>query len=248
MAELFGKETGCTKGKGGSMHYFSKEHNFYGGHGIVGAQVPLGAGMAFADKYNKTGRVTVCFFGDGAMWQGAVHETFNMASLWKLPVVFICENNGYAMGTSVKRSASNQEIWEFGKAYEMPCKAVDGMSVEEVYKEVSTAVEHARKGNGPSFLEIRTYRYKGHSMSDPQKYRTKEEVEEYKLKDPIEQVRKTILDKKYASDKDLEKIDDEVKQEVDACVEFAENSNFPDNSELYKDIYKQEDYPFLVDY
>lgn len=248
MAELYGKETGCTKGKGGSMHYFSKEHNFFGGHGIVGAQVPLGAGIAFADKYQKNKRVTVCFFGDGAMWQGAVHETFNMASLWKLPVVFICENNGYAMGTSVKRSASNQEIWEFGKAYDMPSRAVDGMSVEEVYNEVGTAVEHARKGNGPTFLEVRTYRYKGHSMSDPQKYRSKDEVEEYKKKDPIEMVKKTIIDKKYASAKDLEKVDEEVKKEVDECVEFAENSNFPDNSEMYKDIYKQEDYPFLVDY
>ena len=248
MAELYGKSTGCSGGKGGSMHYFSKEHNFYGGHGIVGAQVPLGAGIAFADKYQKNKRVTVCFFGDGAMWQGAIHETFNLASLWKIPVVFVCENNGYAMGTSVERAASNMEMYEFGNTYGIPSRPVDGMSVEAVYNEMSAAVEHARKGNGPSFLEVRTYRYKGHSMSDPQKYRSKDEVNEYKKLDPIEQVKATILKNKYATEAAIEKVNDEIKAEVDACVEFAENSPFPDNSEVYKDIYKQEDYPFLMDY
>jgi pyruvate dehydrogenase E1 component alpha subunit len=194
MAELDGKATGCSKGKGGSMHMFSKEHNFFGGHGIVGGQIPLGAGIAFADMYRGGKQVTVCYMGDGAVRQGALHEAFNMAMIWKLPVIFICENNGYAMGTSVKRTTNVMDIWKLGLAYDMPSKEVDGMNCESVHEAISEAVDRGRKGEGPTFLEIRTYRYRGHSMSDPAKYRTKEEVEEYKQQDPIEQVRKIILD------------------------------------------------------
>ena len=193
MAELYGKVTGCSKGKGGSMHMFSKEHNFFGGHGIVGGQIPLGAGIAMADQYNGNEHVTLCYMGDGAVRQGALHETFNMAMLWKLPVIFICENNGYAMGTSVQRTTNVMDIHKIGEAYEMPNAAVDGMQPETVHEAIAQAADHARKGEGPTFLEIRTYRFRGHSMSDPAKYRTKEEVEEYKQRDPLERVKATIL-------------------------------------------------------
>jgi pyruvate dehydrogenase E1 component alpha subunit len=182
MAELYGKVTGCSKGKGGSMHMFSAEHRFFGGHGIVGGQIPLGAGIAFAEQYNGTDHVCVCYMGDGAVRQGSLNETFNMAMLWKLPVIFVCENNGYAMGTSVARTTNVQDIYKIGLAYDMPSEPVDGMSCEAVHKSMDKAIDRARKGEGPTFLEIRTYRYKGHSMSDPAKYRSKEEVEEYKIK------------------------------------------------------------------
>lgn len=247
MAELFGKATGCTKGKGGSMHFFSKEHNFYGGHGIVGAQIGLGAGIAFADQYLGKDNVTICFFGDGAARQGILHETFNMAMTWKLPVIFVCENNGYAMGTSVGRSSNVTNIAELGKAYEMPSETVDGMKAETVHEAVARAAERARKGEGPTFLEIMTYRYKGHSMSDPQKYRTKEEVEQYRKQDPIETTAATILKKKYATQADLDAISARIDAEIDECVKFAEESPFPDDSELFKDIYAEENYPFLVE-
>jgi pyruvate dehydrogenase E1 component alpha subunit len=177
MAELFGKATGSTKGKGGSMHYFSKEHRFFGGHGIVGGQIGMGAGIAFADQYNETDRVTVVMFGDGASRQGILHETFNLAMLWKLPVIFICENNGYAMGTSVERTSNVVNIAQMGTAFDMPSFSVDGMVPETVHAAIETACVRARAGEGPTFLEIETYRYKGHSMSDPQKYRTKEELQ-----------------------------------------------------------------------
>ncbi|MEX0812479.1 MAG: pyruvate dehydrogenase (acetyl-transferring) E1 component subunit alpha [Chitinophagales bacterium] len=247
MAELFGKKTGCSKGKGGSMHFFSKEHNFFGGHGIVGAHIPLGAGIAFAEQYKETKNVCVCLFGDGAARQGALHETFNMAMLWKLPVVFICENNNYAMGTSVERSSNVKDIYKLGSAYEMPSEAVDGMKVEDVHKSVEKAVKHARDGKGPTFLEMKTYRYKGHSVSDPAKYRTRDEVNKYKKTDPIEQVRTTILKKKYASEKELKKIEDKVKDIIADAVKFAENSEYPAPEALYEDNYKQEDYPFIKD-
>ena len=247
MAELFGKVTGCTGGKGGSMHFFNVEENFYGGHGIVGAQIPLGAGLAFAEKYNGTDNVNLCFMGDGAVRQGALHETFNMAMTWKLPVIFICENNGYAMGTSVERTSNVVDIHKIGEAYNMPNKAVDGMSAEEVHRSIHDAVEHARAGNGPTFLEIRTYRYKGHSMSDPGKYRTKEEVESYKERDPIQQVLNTIKKKKFATDAEIEAIDKMIKEEIDECVKFAEESPFPSDDALYEDIYTQKDYPFIKD-
>lgn len=247
MAELYGKATGCTKGKGGSMHFFSKEHNFYGGHGIVGAQIGLGAGIAFADKYLDKDNVTICLFGDGAARQGILHETFNMAMTWKLPVIFAVENNGYAMGTSVGRSSNVTKIATLGEAYDMPSLSVDAMACETVYEAVAEAAERARTGGGPTFLELRTYRYKGHSMSDPQKYRTKEEVEEYKKLDPIETVLATILKKKYASQKDIDEINARIDKEIDDCVTFAENSPFPDDSELYKDIYAEADYPFMME-
>ena len=247
MAELFGKATGCTKGKGGSMHFFSKKHNFFGGHGIVGAQIPLGAGIAFADQYLNRDNVTICFFGDGAARQGALHETFNMAVTWKLPVIFACENNGYAMGTSVGRTSNVTKISTLGEAYDMPSESVDAMKCETVHEAVERAATRARKGEGPTFLELCTYRYKGHSMSDPQKYRTKEEVEAYKKLDPIETTLQTILKKKYATQQETEQIISSVEKEIDACVAFAENSPYPDDSELYKDIYVQADYPFLAE-
>src|SRR6188474_1698732 len=200
MAELYGKATGCAKGKGGSMHFFSKEHYFFGGHGIVGAQIGTGAGLAFAEQYKGTDNVVLCFFGDGAARQGILHETFNLAMTWKLPVVFICENNNYAMGTSVERTSNVRDIYKLADAYEMPADMVDGMSCEAVHDAVSRAVKRARENGGPTLLEMKTYRYKGHSISDPGKYRTKDELEEYKGKDPIQQLLKTIYDNKFATE------------------------------------------------
>jgi pyruvate dehydrogenase E1 component alpha subunit len=247
MAELYGKITGCSKGKGGSMHMFSKEHNFYGGHGIVGGQMPLGAGIAFAEKYNGTDNVCVCYMGDGAVRQGALNETFNMAMLWKLPVIFVCENNGYAMGTSVGRTTNLSDIYKIGLGFDMPSEPVDGMSCEAVHEAMDKAVDRARKGDGPTFLDIRTYRFKGHSMSDPAKYRSKEEVEEYKAKDPLEQVRATIVAKKYADQKWFDSIEEKIKEIVEHSVTFAEESPYPSASELYTDVYVQTDYPYIRD-
>ena len=247
MAELYGKATGCTKGKGGSMHFFSKEKRFFGGHGIVGGQIGLGAGIAFAEQYHGTDRATICMFGDGAARQGMLHETFNMAVLWQLPVVFICENNYYAMGTSVERTSKQTDIYPLADAYGMPGDSVDGMSCEEVHKAIDRAVRRAREGGGPTFLEVRTYRFRGHSMSDPAKYRSKEEVEEYKEKDPINQVLKVIMDNGYATAEQIEQINEKVKMEVDEAVQFAEESPWPDDSELYKDIYADANYPFITD-
>ncbi len=247
MAELFAKATGCSKGKGGSMHIFDKEVGFAGGHGIVGGQIPLGAGLAFAEKYNKTGKLCICYMGDGAVRQGAFHETLNMAMTWKLPVIFVIENNGYAMGTSVKRTSNVVELYTLGEAYDMPSEPVDGMSVEAVHEAVERAAKRARSGEGPTLLEFRTYRYKGHSMSDPAKYRTKEELESYKALDPIEQVKATILKNKYATEAELEEIDAKIKEEVAESVKFAEESPYPETSEAYKDVYAQEDYPYIVE-
>ncbi len=247
MAELFAKVTGCSKGKGGSMHIFDKEVGFAGGHGIVGGQIPLGAGLAFAEKYNKTGKLCICYMGDGAVRQGAFHETLNMAMTWKLPVIFVIENNGYAMGTSVKRTSNVVELYTLGEAYDMPSEPVDGMSVEAVHEAVERAAKRARGGEGPTLLEFRTYRYKGHSMSDPAKYRTKEELESYKALDPIEQVKETILKNKYATEAELEEIDARIKKEVADSVKFAEDSPYPDASEAYKDVYAQEDYPYIIE-
>lgn len=247
MAELYGKETGISKGKGGSMHMFDVEKGFFGGHGIVGAQVPLGAGIAFAEKYNNTGKLCVTYMGDGAVRQGAFHEALNMAMTMKLPVIFAIENNGYAMGTSVARTSNVTDLYKLGEAYDMPSRPVDAMSVEEVHQAMAEAADRARRGDGPTLLELRTYRYKGHSMSDPQKYRSKEEVEEYKQRDPIEQVKSTILKNKWATEEDLKAIDDKIKKEVQECVDFAENSDFPSPTEAYTDVYAQEDYPFIMD-
>ncbi len=247
MAELFGKATGCAKGKGGSMHFFGVENGFFGGHGIVGAQIGTGAGLAFAEKYRGTNNVALTFFGDGAARQGMLHETFNMAMLWDLPVVFICENNQYAMGTSVARTSKTLDIYKLADAYDMPADAVDGMSPEDVHNAVLRAVNRAREKGGPTLLEIKTYRYKGHSMSDPQKYRSKEEVEEYKEKDPIDHVLKVLTDQYKVSEAEIEVINDRVKNEVEECVKFAEESPWPDDDELLKDVYVQQDYPFIVD-
>ena len=247
MAELYGKITGCSKGKGGSMHMFSKEHRFFGGHGIVGGQIPLGAGIAFAEQYKGTDNVCVCYMGDGAVRQGALHETFNMAMLWKLPVIFVIENNNYAMGTSVGRTSNVTQLYTIGESYDMTSEPVDGMKVEEVHNAMERAVQFARSGKGPYLLEMITYRYKGHSMSDPAKYRTKEEVEKYKAMDPVEMVLKIIRDKKFAGEEEIEKINTRVLEVVEDSVKFAEESPYPDPSELYKDVYVQNDYPYIKD-
>lgn len=245
MAELYGKATGVSKGKGGSMHMFDKEVNFMGGHGIVGAQIPLGAGIGFAEQYKGTKNLCICYMGDGAVRQGALHEAFNMAMTMKMPVIFVVENNGYAMGTSVKRTSNVTELHTLAEAYDMPSEPVDAMRVEDVHHAVARAAERARKGDGPTFLEFRTYRFKGHSMSDPAKYRTKEELEEYKKQDPIEQVKQTILKKKWATEEELKEIDNEIKEEVAKAVEFAEESPWPEASEAYTDNYVENDYPFV---
>jgi pyruvate dehydrogenase E1 component alpha subunit len=247
MAELYGKATGCAKGKGGSMHFFGKEVGFWGGHGIVGAQIGTGAGLAFAEQYRGTDNVILCFFGDGAARQGILHETFNLAMLWKLPVIFICENNNYAMGTSVERTSNVIDIYKLADGYEMPADALDGMNPEAVHEGVSRAVKRAREKGGPTLLEMKTYRYKGHSISDPQKYRSKEEVDEYKEQDPIQTVRKTILSNGFATEETLKAIDDRVDGIVAESVKFAEESPWPDDDEVLKDVYVDKNYPFIVD-
>ncbi len=236
MAELTGRRGGYSKGKGGSMHMFSREKGFYGGHGIVGAQVPLGTGLAFAHKYREDNGVCYCYLGDGAVNQGQVYESFNMAALWKLPVVYIIENNKYGMGTSVERHSARPDLHERGHAYGIPGKAVDGMDVTVVRQETQDAIDHVREGNGPYILEMKTYRYRGHSMSDPAKYRTKEEVSKMRSEhDPIDNVRKKLLDGGMSEDA-LKEIDREVKAIVSEAAEFAQNSPEPDVSELYTDI------------
>jgi pyruvate dehydrogenase E1 component alpha subunit len=247
MAELYGKATGLAKGKGGSMHFFSSEHYFFGGHGIVGAQIGVGAGLAFAEQYKGTDNVALCFFGDGAARQGMLHETFNLAMIWKLPVVFICENNNYAMGTSVERTSNVIDIYKLADAYEMPGDKVDGMSAETVHDAVTRAVKRAREKGGPTLLEMKTYRYKGHSISDPQKYRTKEEVDEYKSKDPIQIVLKAIKENNFATEEEISAIDKRIDGVVDQSVKFAEESPWPSDDELLKDVYVDQNYPFIVD-
>ena len=247
MAELYGKATGCSKGKGGSMHLFDKANYFFGGHGIVGAQIGTGAGLAFAEQYRGSKNVVLCFFGDGAARQGMLHEVFNLAMLWKLPVVFICENNNYAMGTSIERTSNVIDIYKLADAYEMPSDKLDGMTPEIVHEGVARAVKRARDGEGPTLLEMKTYRYRGHSVSDPQKYRSKDEVEEYKDQDPIIKVRKTILENNFATEATLQEIDEKINGIVEASVKFAEDSPWPDDSEVLKDLYIDQNYPFIVD-
>jgi len=247
MAELYGKATGCSKGKGGSMHLFDKANYFFGGHGIVGAQIGTGAGLAFAEQYRGSKNVVLCFFGDGAARQGMLHEVFNLAMLWKLPVVFICENNNYAMGTSIERTSNVIDIYKLADAYEMPSDKLDGMTPEIVHEGVARAVKRARDGEGPTLLEMKTYRYRGHSVSDPQKYRSKDEVEEYKDQDPIIKVRKTILENNFATEATLQEIDEKINGIVEASVKFAEDSPWPDDSEVLKDVYIDQNYPFIVD-
>jgi pyruvate dehydrogenase E1 component alpha subunit len=245
MAELYGKATGIVKGKGGSMHFFDARNKYFGGNGIVGAQIPIGTGIGFAEKYKGTQNFCVTMFGDGAARQGALYESFNMAMTWKIPVLYIVENNGYAMGTSVERTSNVEELWKIGLSFEMPSESVDGMSPESVHEAVSRAAEHIRAGKGPYFLEIRTYRYKGHSVSDPAKYRTKEEVQAYQDRDPIKATEEKILSGKIATAAEIQAIKDKIKEEIDDCVQFAENSPYPDPSELYTDNYVESDYPFI---
>ena len=237
MAELTGKSGGYSKGKGGSMHMFSREKNFFGGHGIVGAQVPIGTGLGFAHKYKDDGGVCMAYFGDGASNQGQVFESFNMASLWDLPVVYIIENNRYGMGTSVKRASSNQELFSRGEAFGIPGVSVDGMDVLAVKDAGEKALEYARSGKGPFILGMQTYRYRGHSMSDPARYRSREEVSKVRSeRDPIDRVRQYVLDAKVVDEEGLKQIDSEVKSLVSSAAEFAQDSPEPDISELYTDV------------
>jgi len=247
MAELFGKETGVNKGKGGSMHFFSKEHNYFGGNGIVGAQIPIGTGIAFAEKYRSSENICLTMFGEGAARQGSLHESFNMAMLWKLPVLYLCENNFYAMGTSITRSSNVTDIYKLGLSYEMPASSVDGMDVIKTHHAMAEAAAHVRSGKGPYLLEIKTYRYRGHSVSDPAKYRTTEELESYKGKDPIDHLREYLLEHKLLKTDELEAIDQAILKEIDEAEVFAEQSEFPPVSELYTDNYLQEDYPYIRD-
>ncbi|MFV2053036.1 pyruvate dehydrogenase (acetyl-transferring) E1 component subunit alpha [Aliiroseovarius sp. YM-037] len=241
MAELTGREGGYSKGKGGSMHMFSKEKDFYGGHGIVGAQVPIGAGLAFANKYLGNDRVSFAYFGDGAANQGQVYETFNMASLWDLPVIFVIENNQYAMGTSLQRASSTPDLYTRGEAFGIPGEAVDGMDVLAVKAAGEEAVAHCRAGKGPYILEMKTYRYRGHSMSDPAKYRTRDEVKKMRdERDAIEHVRDLLLQGKHASEDDLKAIDKEIKAVVNEAAEFSKESPEPAVEELWTDIYAEE--------
>lgn len=247
MAELFGKSTGVNKGKGGSMHFMSKEFKYFGGNGIVGAQIPIGAGIAFAEKYNGTNNLCVTMFGDGAARQGALHEAFNMAMTWKLPVLFICENNHYAMGTSVSRTSNVADLYKLGLGFDMPSEQVDGMTPESVHEAISKAAEHIRSGKGPYYLEIKTYRYKGHSVSDPGSYRTREELKSYQDIDPLNVTEEKILSLGYATEAEMEAIKDKIKVEIDEAEAFAEASPYPDASELYTDNYAEPDYPFMKD-
>ena len=238
MAELTGRSGGYSKGKGGSMHMFSKEKNFYGGHGIVGAQVPLGAGLAFADRYRENNCVTFTYFGDGAANQGQVYETFNMAALWKLPVIFVIENNQYAMGTAQERSTSSPEIYTRGEAFGIKGEAVDGMDVIAVKTAGDKAADYCRAGKGPYILEIKTYRYRGHSMSDPAKYRTREEVQKMRAqRDPIEAIRTLLISEKHATDEEIKTIDKEIKEIINACAEYAKDSPEVSAEELWTDVY-----------
>ncbi|MET3354133.1 pyruvate dehydrogenase (acetyl-transferring) E1 component subunit alpha [Xanthobacter autotrophicus] len=237
MAELTGRRGGLSKGKGGSMHMFSIEKQFFGGHGIVGAQVSLGTGLAFADRYRNNGAVSVTYFGDGAANQGQVYESFNMAELWKLPVVYVIENNKYAMGTSVSRASAQQDFSKRGTSFNIPGEQVDGMDVQAVKAAGERALAFAREGNGPYILEMQTYRYRGHSMSDPAKYRSKEEVQKMRTEhDPIEQVRNRLLETHGATEDELKKFDAEVREIVNEAADFATNDPEPDVSELYTDI------------
>lgn len=237
LAELMGRVTGCSKGKGGSMHLFDVPNKFYGGHGIVGAQVPIGTGLAFAEKYNDTHNICFTFLGDGAVNQGQVYEAFNMAALWGLPVVYIIENNEYSMGTSVARSTFMRDLYKKGASFGIKGFQLDGMDFEEMYDGSKQAAEYVRENSFPLILEVKTYRYRGHSMSDPAKYRNKEEVEQYKERDPLVIIRKTILDNKYVTEADLKEIEQSVKEIVKEAVEFSENSPLPDEGELYTQVY-----------
>ena len=239
MAELLGRKDGCSKGKGGSMHLFDLEKHFYGGHGIVGASVPIGAGLAFADQYKSNDNVTFCYFGDGAAHQGQVYESFNMAKLWNLPVLFIIENNHYAMGTSLNRASSIDELHKRGEGFNIPGVKINGMNVLEVIKEGKKAIDYVRSGKGPILVEMDTYRYRGHSMSDPATYRSKDEVNDKKQnQDPIASFKSHILDNKIANDDEIKVIDKEIKSQIEEIVKFAKESPEPDESEIFDNIYQ----------
>jgi pyruvate dehydrogenase E1 component alpha subunit len=239
MAELFGKAAGCSKGKGGSMHFANVKNHFWGGYGIVGGHIPIGGGLAFANKYQENNRVTACFFGDGAVDQGALHETLNMSQLWGLPCIYVVENNGYSMGTAARRHTVN-EIHERSKGYGMKSAVFNGMDVFTVYENMQKIAEDVRKDSMPWFVEIRTYRYRGHSMSDPQKYRTKEELEEYQKTDPVERLKKYMTENKVATKKKIEEIEHKVEEEVLDAVDFADETPFPENEALFDDMYADE--------
>lgn len=241
FAELMGRASGCSRGKGGSMHMFDLANHFYGGHGIVGAPVPLGTGIAFANKYRQNDNICLTYFGDGSANQGQVYEAFNMASLWQLPVIYVIENNEYAMGTSVARSSATTELYRRGEAFGIPGEQVDGMDVAEVRKAGLMAVDYVRSGKGPLILEMKTYRYRGHSMSDPAKYRSKEEVEKMRdTRDPIENLKNIIIENKYASEEKLKEMDKNIRDWVNSAAEWAKNSPEPDASELFTDIYTED--------
>jgi len=245
MAEMYGKATGLSKGKGGSMHFFKLEKHMWGGHAIVGAHIPLAAGLAMANKYQDNGRIVVCFFGDGAIDQGSVNETFNMAQLWKLPVIFVVENNGYSMGTAVERHSAG-ELHKRACPYDMKSAVVNGLDPFSVYEKFKEVAADVRENSNPWFLEVRTYRYRGHSMSDPQKYRTKEEMEEFKTFDPIERIKDYILKKKIAKQDDLTAIDERIEKTVLDSIDFAEDSPFPELEDLYKHVYVEDDFPWTT--
>lgn len=240
MAELYGKKTGCSKGKGGSMHFANVKKHFWGGYGIVGGHIPLGGGIAFANKYQGNDRITACFLGDGAVAQGVLHETLNMSQLWKLPCIYAVENNGYAMGTAVRRHSVG-EIHERAKGYNMKSAVINGMDVFSVYEKMKEIAEDVRESSDPWFVEIRTYRYRGHSMSDPQPYRSKKELEDYQRVDPISRLRSYVVDQELATEKQMEDIEEKVEQEILDAIEFAENSEFPDESALYDDMFDEDD-------
>lgn len=245
MAELFGKIDGCSRGKGGSMHFFDNENRMFGGHGIVGAQIPLGVGIAFAHKYRGEDNVCLCFFGDGAINQGAFHEAANLAGIYDLPVVLICENNQYGMGTAVDRVSAEPDLYKRGTAYQLPGSLASGMDVFSVKKAVDDHVAMAREGQ-PSLLEVRTYRYQGHSISDPAKYRAEGELEDRKSEDAIVRLQRYMTDNGIASDDEIEAMDDEIKQEVLDAINFADESPEPPEETIYEDIYVEKDYPFIA--
>ncbi len=243
MAELYGKITGCSRGKGGSMHFAKVKNHFWGGYGIVGGHIPLGGGIAFANKYQQNGRVTACFLGDGAVPQGSFHETLNMSQNWGLPCIYAIENNGYAMGTAVHRHSVG-ELYERAKGFGMKSRVINGMDVFTVYETMKEISEDIRKNSEPWLLEIRTYRYRGHSMSDPMKYRSKEELEEYQKKDPIERIKIYAIENDILSEEDIEEVEEKIEQTVMDAIDFAEESDFPDKEHLYKDVFVEDDYPF----
>lgn len=243
MAELYGRATGCASGKGGSMHFFDVDKHFWGGHGIVGGQIPIGAGLAFANKYQKNGRIAVSYFGDGAVDQGSLNESFNLAQLWKLPVLFVVENNGYSMGTAVGRHSAGN-LADRALAYGMKNKVVNGLDLFSMIETLQEVSKDIRENNNPWFLEVRTYRFRGHSMSDPQNYRSKDEMDEFKTLDPVERIRQYMLDNKISDNDTLTKMEDEVNEEVMASIDFAENSPYPEDEALYRDVYVEDDFPF----